>query len=153
MAGAPALSQNRLMPLRDYRGLRIWVASIELAQLVYSLSAQFPHAERFGLTSQMRRAAVSIASNIAEGQGRSSVREFLRFLDIARGSLAEVDTHITIAERLGYAMPEQSRVLRHRIDVIARMLRRLEHALRLGLGATERGGTLSTLHSPPSTTS
>jgi four helix bundle protein len=153
MAGAPALSDNRIMPLRDYRDLRVWLASIELAQLVYASSARFPRVERFGLTSQVRRAAVSVASNIAEGQGRSSVREFLRFLDIARGSLAEVDTHFIIAERLGYVTPGQTRSLQHRIDVIARMLRRLERALRLGLGATEHEGALSTLHSPPSTMS
>jgi len=75
-----------------YRNLRVWEKSMSLCREVYRLTSCFPESERFGLTSQMRRAAVSIPSNIAEGQGRLARREFARFLAIARGSLKELET-------------------------------------------------------------
>jgi four helix bundle protein len=76
---------------------------MDLVELVYAMSSRFPDAERFGLTAQMRRTAVSVPSNIAEGAARRSTLEYQRFLSIARGSLSELDTQMHIAQRLGYA--------------------------------------------------
>lgn len=90
------------MPVKDYRELIVWQKAMDLVELVYRATDGFPQKELYGLTAQMRRAAVSIPSNIAEGQGRYSTRDFLHFLSIARGSLKEVETQIIIAERLGY---------------------------------------------------
>lgn len=88
--------------VQNHRGLEVWKLSIELTVRLYECTDQFPGRERFGLSAQMRRAAVSIASNIAEGAGRGSRLEFARFLHFARGSVAELDTQMTIASRLGY---------------------------------------------------
>ena len=85
----------------DYRELIAWQKGVELAKGVYMHTRQMPAAEQFGLTSQMRRAAVSIPSNIAEGNARHSRRDYIRFLTMARGSLAELTTQLTIAEELG----------------------------------------------------
>jgi four helix bundle protein len=87
------------MLVNTHRDLTVWQKSIELCAAVYSATRSFPPIERFGLTAQARRAAVSIASNIAEGAARSSPREFARFLFIARGSLAELETQLEIARR------------------------------------------------------
>jgi four helix bundle protein len=81
---------------------------MDLVEAVYRFSSQFPDSERFGLVSQIRRAAVSVPANIAEGAARRSTPEYLRFLSIARGSLSEVDTHVQIAERLKLASPNEA---------------------------------------------
>ena len=93
--------------INTHRDLTVWQKSIELCGAVYSATRSFPTAERFGLTAQARRAAVSIASNIAEGAARSSPREFVRFLIIARGSLAELETQIEIARRCQIWVPHE----------------------------------------------
>lgn len=85
-----------------YRKLIVWQKSVVLAQEIYSLSATFPASERYGLVSQMQRAAVSIASNIAEGSGRNGRKEFVQFLYIAQGSACELETQMEIAHRIGY---------------------------------------------------
>lgn len=90
------------MALNHYRELIVWQRSMDLVAEVYRLTQQFPSAEVYGLVNQIRRAAVSIPSNIAEGQGRGKAVEFARFLRIANGSRQEVETQILIAERLGY---------------------------------------------------
>ncbi len=87
---------------RKHQGLLVWQQGIVLVKLVYAATAEFPKHEIFGLTSQVRRAAVSVPANIAEGAGWSSKKEFLHFLSIARGSLSELDTHVVIAAELGY---------------------------------------------------
>ena len=87
---------------RPHARLEIWQRAMELVELVYAMSSRFPDAERFGLTAQMRRAAISVPSNIAEGAARRSTLEYQRFLSIARGSLSELDTQMHIAQRLGY---------------------------------------------------
>lgn len=82
--------------------LDVWKKSMDFVVNIYELSKSFPHDERFGLTSQVRRAVVSIPSNISEGAGRNSDKEFIHFLYVALGSLAEVETQLQLAERLNY---------------------------------------------------
>src|SRR5688500_20391214 len=95
------------MSLLHYRELIAWQKSMALVKKVYTLSSSFPKDERFGLTSQIRRAAVSVPSNVAEGQGRDSTREFIHHLSIAYGSLMEVETQILIIGLdLGYLVKE-----------------------------------------------
>lgn len=96
--------------MRDHRNLRAFQLADELALLVYSETVGFPKEELFGLTAQIRRAAVSVASNIAEGCGRSSDADFLRFLDMANGSLRELQYQISLAHRLGYLAQQTSLV-------------------------------------------
>ena len=96
------------MGVRNYRDLVVWQKAMDLVEMVYKVTASFPKQELFGLTAQLRKAAVSIPSNIAEGQGRQSDREFHHFLRISHGSLREVETQILIATRLAY-MSEQSK--------------------------------------------
>ena len=92
---------NRESFKRPHERLDVWQDAMRLVELIYLVSSRFPPDERFGLTSQIRRAAASIPSNIAEGAARRSRPEYLRFLSIARGSLSEVDTQLQIASRLG----------------------------------------------------
>lgn len=88
--------------IKSFRDLRVWQAGMELVELVYRLSRGFPHYEVFGLAGQLRRSAASIPSNIAEGHASEHSKEFLRYLSMAQTSLAEVETHLEIAGRLGY---------------------------------------------------
>ena len=92
----------------DYKSLDVWQIAVQLATEVYSVTENFPRHELFGLTAQLRRAAVSVPSNIAEGHGRGSPRQFLYFLKAARGSLAEVETQLIISHRLGYLTDPQA---------------------------------------------
>jgi four helix bundle protein len=87
---------------QNYRDLIAWQKAMDLVTSVYAATTQFPPDERFGLMSQVRRAAVSVPSNIAEGQGRRTRGEFVQFLSVAHGSLREVETQLQIAMRLGY---------------------------------------------------
>lgn len=86
----------------SYRDLKVWQSSIDLAERIYRLTANFPTSELYGLSSQLRRASVSVASNIAEGWGRRSRREYQRFVEMALGSNDELQTQLVIAERLGF---------------------------------------------------
>lgn len=88
--------------MRKHQQLRVWQEAMDLVVSVYSLTSSLPPDERYGLASQMQRAAVSVPSNIAEGAARGSKPDFLRFLHIARGSLSELETQCQIAQRLGY---------------------------------------------------
>ncbi|MDD3563526.1 MAG: four helix bundle protein [Candidatus Cloacimonetes bacterium] len=88
--------------MKSFKDLEVWKLSIDFVEDVYKLTNAFPGNEKFGLVTQMRRAAVSISSNIAEGQGRKNSKEFIQFLYIAKGSLAEIETQLIICERLGY---------------------------------------------------
>jgi four helix bundle protein len=87
---------------QSFKDLRVWQKTIELTVDVYKLTGKFPDAERFGLTNQMRRASVSIASNISEGYGRATKGEYIQFLGHARGSCSELETQLVIAKRLGF---------------------------------------------------
>ena len=87
---------------RPHRKLETWQKSIELTEIIYKITSLFPKEEIYGLTNQMRRCAVSVASNIAEGAARNSTKEFLQFLSIAQGSLSELDTQLELSLRLNY---------------------------------------------------
>ena len=100
------------MSIRNYRDLIVWQEGIALAKEIYRVTRTFPASERSGLTSQLQRAAVSVPSNIAEGQSRRNSGEFRQFLFQALGSLAEVDTQLVLAHELGYLKAGDSDVLR-----------------------------------------
>ena len=108
----------------SYRSLAVWRKSMDLAVQVYEVTARFPPEERFGLVAQMRRAAVSVPSNIAEGYGRDSQGAFAHFLRIAQGSLKELETQTILAERIGMMSQDDDLIL-NRSDEIGRMLRGL----------------------------
>jgi four helix bundle protein len=95
------------MPGRRHCDLKVWQDAIQLVKHVYFVSQNWPAQELYGLTGQIRRAAVSVPANIAEGHGRRSDNEFARFLNIAHGSLMELETHAVIAKELGYISPTQ----------------------------------------------
>ena len=116
--------------LKSYRDLEVWKKSIELAEMVYRLSTRFPKEEKFGLTSQVRRAAASVAANIAEGAERDGTREFLQFLGIASGSLAETETFLILAERLGLVLGQDSNPVLEQAATVGRMLNGLKRSLR-----------------------
>jgi four helix bundle protein len=115
---------------RSYRDLHVWRGAMDLAEQVYTVTRSFPKEEIYGLTSQMRRAAVSIASNIAEGQGKHTRGEFLQLLGHARGSLAELDTEITLAGRLQLLSPNAEEALTAQLGSVARMLNALRRSLK-----------------------
>ncbi|MBU4197770.1 MAG: four helix bundle protein [Alphaproteobacteria bacterium] len=108
--------------VRHYRDLLVWQKALSWVELVYAATREWPSDERFGLISQVRRACVSVPSNIAEGCARRSTPEFLRFLSIARGSLAEVETQLIIAQRLTYLEDAALTRLLDSADEISRML-------------------------------
>jgi four helix bundle protein len=112
-----------------YKELIVWQKAIELVTETYQITGTFPEVERFGLVNQLRRAAVSIPSNIAEGQGRASVGEFKQFLGHARGSLHEVETQLLIACNLGFVAEEGFRRLRELVDEVGRLLNGLIRSL------------------------
>lgn len=97
--------------IASYRDLSVWRQSLDWAEAIYEATAHWPRDERFRLISQVRRAAVSIASNIAEGSARRSTGEFIQFLGIAKGSLAEAETQLLLAERLSYLSRADARAL------------------------------------------
>ena len=118
---------------RHYKELLVWQKGMELAERVYRLTEKFPPEERFGLISQMRRAAVSAPSNITEGQARQSTREFLQFISHAMGSLAELETQLILSERLGRWTTEDAVESHRLIADLDRMLRALRRSLAKGL--------------------
>jgi four helix bundle protein len=117
--------------LQSYRELLVWQKAMELAQLIYQLTEPFPKREIYGLASQLRRAAVSVPSNIAEGYGRGSRREYLQFLAIAQGSLKELETQVILAERLTYASAAQSARILAKSEAVGKMLGALIRSLKL----------------------
>jgi four helix bundle protein len=108
--------------VRNYRDLVVWQKGIELTIYIYKLTSNFPESEKFGLTNQLRRAAVSIPSNIAEGHARKSDKEFGRFLRIALGSCAEIDTQIIIAKELEYLQEDIATEISARAVEIQKMI-------------------------------
>jgi four helix bundle protein len=110
-----------------HKDLEVYKHSLDLVEQIYQLTASFPSSENFGLTSQLRRAAVSLPSNIAEGSSRGSTKDFIRFLNMASGSLAEIETQLIIAERIGYITFAED--LKTSIITIRKMLYRLKQSL------------------------
>ena len=119
--------------MKNYRELIVWQKAMELITSVYAVTSAFSESERYGLTSQMRRCAVSIPSYIAEGYGRSSTADYVRFLLIARGSLFELQTQIEIANRLGFLQDESLNQLFANSVEIDKMLNSLVSNLRAKL--------------------
>ena len=115
--------------LKNYKELLVWQKSYQLCLKIYKVTAGFPKDERFGLVSQIRRAVVSIPSNIAEGYGRKTRPDYIRSLFIAYGSICELDTQILLSGDLGYIEPAVLEELRNEIQEVERMLKALIRAL------------------------
>ena len=110
---------------QSYKDLVVWQKAIAIAKIVYKLTSKFPAEERFGLVTQMRRAAVSVPSNIAEGQARHTTGEFIQFISHAEGSIAELDTQLILAVELGFSDLENVKTAFDLVDQCRRMLNRL----------------------------
>jgi four helix bundle protein len=113
-----------------YQRLIVWQRAMDLVENVYVTTREWPREEQYGLTSQVRRAAISVPSNIAEGHGRSGAKEFAHHVSVAYGSLSELETQILIAQRLGYQADAETRILMLRITEVRRLLRGLLQKLR-----------------------
>ena len=124
------MTEKRSAPIRSHRDLEVWQTAIKLACETYRVTEGFPKREMYGLSSQMRRAAASIGSNIAEGHGRDTTLDFLRFLTISAGSLRELDTYVVLSVKLGYVSPSQAHALGELAESTGRMLTALRAALR-----------------------
>jgi four helix bundle protein len=116
-------------PIKSYRDLRVWQEAMSLAEACYLLTRVFSRDELFGLTSQIRRASVSIAANIAEGHGRESTRYFVHFLRIAQGSLKELETHLLLSQRVGVAAEPEITAVLEKCQEEGRMVRALIRSL------------------------
>ncbi len=118
-----------LKRVTHYKDLLVWQKTMALVKETYRMTASFPRDEQFGLTSQMRRSAVSVPSNIAEGQARQGTREFLQFLSHATGSLAELETQILLSQDLGYARNEEVAAILERVTELQKMMAGLRRSL------------------------
>lgn len=116
--------------MQGHRDLVVWQKAMNLVTEIYQLTPAFPKQETYGLTSQIQRAAVSVPSNIAEGHALKQTLAYVRHLAIASGSLAEIQTQLEIADRLGYLQPDSRKVLDH-ADEVGRMLAGLRRSLKV----------------------
>jgi four helix bundle protein len=123
----PKANPNRV---RSYRDLDVWQIAMDIVVDIYRVTKAFPAEEKFGLTSQLRRAAVSVPSNIAEGHSRLGPAEFRRFVSIARGSVAEVDTQIAVAIALEFIGTDEASVVSPKLDRLSKMLFSLYQSLK-----------------------
>lgn len=115
--------------VKSYKDLKVWQKAMDLVPQVYSLARSLPQVEEYALSDQIRRSVVSIAANIAEGQARQHRKEFLQSLYVARGSLAELETLLMVAEKLAYVKPEDLLPIHESITEIRRMLQGLINSL------------------------
>ncbi len=115
--------------INSYKDLLVWRASVELAVDCYSATKAFPTSEAYGMTSQIRRSATSIAANIAEGHGRESTGSFVQFLRVAQGSLKELETHLILSGRVGLMREVEATKLLEQTDEIGRMVRSMIRSL------------------------
>lgn len=118
--------------IRSYRDLNVWQFGMDLAELAYRITRRFPRDEIYGMTSQIRRAAASVPANIAEGHGRNSRGEYIQFLRVAQGSLKELETHILLAQRIGFATERDVSLLLDLAETTGKMLRALIRSLQAG---------------------
>ncbi len=125
------------MSIGSHKDLEVWQKAMDLVESIYSLTKDFPREEIYGLSSQMRRAVVSIPSNIAEGRCKRSTREFVRYIGIASGSAAELETQLLISKRLGYVGEKTFDQVFSELDSVGRMLNKLY--LRLDNKASSHG--------------
>ncbi|MGJ1206139.1 four helix bundle protein [Sphingobacterium lactis] len=116
--------------MHNYKELKLWEKSMELVTEVYMLTGSFPKSEAYSITSQINRSAVSIASNVAEGAGRNSDKEFVQFLGVAHGSTYELETQLIIARNLGYILDDELKKVQNSIVEIQKMNYALQKALR-----------------------
>ena len=123
--------QNDKQPIRSFKDLLVWQKAMDLVVSVYGLSKRYPTDEQFALTSQTRRAVISVPANIAEGYGRNTRKEYANFLRISAGSLAELETLIIVAERLSYGTAGERSTITEQIGEIGRMLYSMRAKLRL----------------------
>ena len=117
------------MSLSTFRDLRVWMLGMDLVEEIYRLTRDFPRHETYGLGGQLQRASVSIPSNIAEGYVRRHRKEYLQHLSMAQASLAEIDTQLEIAVRLGYLPPEQDTRVREQVTSLGKQLYNLRRSL------------------------
>jgi four helix bundle protein len=115
--------------IESYKDLRVWQMGVEVVQGCYELTKRFPKDELFGMTSQIRRASVSVPANIAEGYGRDNRGEYVQFLRIAQGSLKELETHLIVSEKVGLIAVGSTTSLQLKCDEIGKMLRALIRSL------------------------
>jgi four helix bundle protein len=127
-----------LVPLKTYRDLEVWQKAMDLVVAAYQLTRKFPAEEKFGLSSQLQRAAVSIAASIAEGYGRRHRGDYLYHLSVASGSRAELETHVTIAVRLGFVSRKEAMEVWALSQEVGRMLTKLIQSLEEGGKHTKR---------------
>lgn len=118
------------MPIKSYKDLEVWQQAVELVVACYRVTDALPKTEKFGLASQMQRAAVSVPANIAEGFARQHRKEFLQFLSISAGSLAELETHLHVAVKLGFAAQDAVSPLEAKASQVGRMLNGLMRSIR-----------------------
>lgn len=123
--------------IQSHRDLKVWQLGMDLVERAYEISRSFPDDERFGMTSQLRRAIVSVPANIAEGNAKASTRDYLRHLSIAIGSLAEVETFLDLAIRLRYGRRDYIDELNMMIGEERQMIRGLQRALRAKLSSAD----------------
>lgn len=138
------MSEGEQQVVKSFRDLTVWQEAMELAVLCYQITAGFPKSETFGLSSQIRSCVGSVHANIAEGSGRRTTADFIHFLDIANGSLKELDSHFELARRLGFV--EDNVDLVERIQRVGKMLTRLKQALRSANRRPSKHQSPSTKH-------
>ena len=129
MFSGPERSLFLTTPINSYKDLRVWQQSMDLVEATYRITNEFPVSERYGITNQLRRAAVSVASNIAEGHARST-GDYLRHLGISCGSLSEMETQFIVSKRLQYLSEPDAEALLLACDQLGRMLGGLRRSLR-----------------------
>jgi four helix bundle protein len=122
-------TKQRVGPVRDYKDLLVWQKAVELAEMVYRLTQLFPNEEKFGIVAQMRRAAVSVPSNLAEGQARNTTGEFVLFISHAEGSLAELDTQLRLSVTLGLCPQNSIQTIEALVTELQKMLNSLRAKL------------------------